>query len=181
MHTSNTNKLALAVLGTLLGSMALGVSTNALYAPVKPAKAGYDLPAEGVKAEANAGGAEAVSSEPLPVLLAKADAAKGQANAKACLTCHSFDKAGAPGKAGPMLYGVVGRPKATVTGYSYSDVFKGLGGDWKYEDINRLLTSPKAFAAGTKMTYPGEADAKKRADILAYLQTLSDSPVPFPK
>ncbi len=44
-----------------------------------------------------------------------------------------------------------------------------------------MITNPKSEASGTKMAYPGEADAHKRADILAYLQTLSDSPVPFPK
>jgi cytochrome c len=31
------------------------------------------------------------------------------------------------------------------------------------------------------MSFPGEPDAQRRADILAYLRTLSDSPVPFPE
>ena len=118
--------------------------------------------------------------EPLPALLAKADAKKGAQDAKICQTCHNFDK-GAGAKIGPPLYGVVGRPIASVAGFAYSDSLKGVGGNWTYEEISKMITNPKSVAADTKMTFPGEKDAQRRADILAYLQTLSDSPVPFPK
>ena len=43
-----------------------------------------------------------------------------------------------------------------------------------------FITSPKTFTPGTKMTFSGIADAKDRADLLAYLQTLSADPKPFP-
>ena len=56
-----------------------------------------------------------------------------------------------------------------------------MSGDWSYEELNKWIADPKAMASGTKMTFPGEKDPHKRADILAYLQTLSDKPVPFPK
>ena len=112
-------------------------------------------------------------------MLAKADAAKGQADAKACEACHSFAKGGAA-KVGPPLYGVVGRPVASIAGFSYSDGLKAVGGDWAYDKLDAWIAKPSAFAKGTKMIYPGEPDAQKRANILAYLQTLSDSPVPFP-
>ena len=167
METTNSNKLALAVLGTLLLTMALGIFTNAVFSPHKAIKAGYDLPA-------------AQEAEPLPALLAKADPAKGANDTKPCQACHSFDKGG-PAKVGPPLYGVVGRPVASIAGFAYSDVLKGMGGNWSYENIFNFIKSPKAMEPGTKMTFPGEPDAHKRADILAYLQTLSDSPVPFPK
>ena len=75
----------------------------------------------------------------------------------------------------------MGRPIASVPGFAYSDSLKGVGGDWTYEALNKMITDPKSEASGTKMTFPGEKDPQKRADILAYLQTLSDSPVPFPK
>jgi cytochrome c len=175
MQTTTANKIALAVLGALLGTMALGVFSNAVFAPTGPEKPGYVLPG----APGAAAPAAAAPATPLPVLLAKADAAKGQADAKACEACHSFAKGGAA-KVGSPLYGVVGRPLASVAGFSYSDGLKTVGGDWAYDKLDAWITKPSAFAKGTKMIYPGEPDAQKRANILAYLQTLSDSPVPFP-
>ena len=114
------------------------------------------------------------------MLLAKADATKGAQFAKVCQTCHNFEK-GAAAKIGPPLYGVVGRPIASIPGFAYSDSLKGVGGNWTYEALNVMVGNPKKEASGTKMTFPGEKDPQRRADILAYLQTLSDSPVPFPK
>jgi cytochrome c len=178
METTFANKIALAVLGALLGTMALGVFSNAVFAPGRPEKPGYELP--GAAAAAAATPAATAPAEPLPALLAKADAAKGQADVRPCLACHSFDKGGAA-KVGPPLYGVVGRPVASIPGFGYSDGLKAMGGDWTYDEINKFITKPSAMVAGTKMTFPGEADAHRRADILAYLQTLSDKPVPFPQ
>jgi cytochrome c len=178
METTNANKIALAVLSTLLGTMALGVFSNALFAPHHSAKPGYELPGA---SNAPAPVAQATpAEEPLPILLAKANPTKGQADAKACEACHTFVKGG-PAKVGPPLYGVVGRPVATLEGFAYSDALKKLGGDWTYERLSTWITKPSAFAPGTKMSYPGEPEGAKRADILAYLQTLSDNPVPFPK
>ena len=179
METTNANKIALAVLGALLGTMALGVFTNAVFAPEKPAKPGYAL-AGGAAAAAPAAAAPAAPEVPLPALLAKADAAKGQADVKVCEACHSFDKGGAA-KVGPPLWGVVGRPIASVAGFAYSDALKAVGGNWDYEKLDHWITKPAAMASGTKMAFPGESDAKKRADILAFLQKQSDSPVPFPQ
>ena len=180
METTNANKIALAVLGALLGTMALGVFSNALFAPNKALQPGYALPG-GETAAAPAAAAPAAAPEvPLPALLAKADAAKGQNDVKTCQACHSFDKGG-PAKVGPPLWGVVGRPVASVAGFAYSDAVKAIGGDWTYEKLDHWITKPAAMAAGTKMAFPGEAEASKRADILAYLQKQSDSPVPFPQ
>ena len=177
METTNSNKLALALLGTLLLTTALGVFTNALFAPHRAPKPGYELP--GAQEAAAPAPTNAPPEEPLPALLAKADPTKGAGDTKPCQACHSFDKGGAA-KVGPPLWGVVGRPAASVAGFAYSDALKGVGGDWTYDKIFTFIKSPKAFAAGTKMTYPGEPDPLKRADILAYLRTLSDNPVPFP-
>ena len=190
METTNSNtvtvdylpnglKMALAIMPALLGTMALYVFSNAMFSHNPPAKPGFELPA-GTEAAAAAPKAGGAPEEPLPILLAKADAAKGQADTKPCQACHSFDKGGVA-KVGPPLWGVVGRPVASIAGFGYSDGIKAMGGNWDYVGINKLITNPKADIPGTKMSYPGEPDAKKRADILAYLQTLSDSPVPFPK
>jgi cytochrome c len=177
LTTTDTNKTAIAVMMVLLGTMALGVISNAIYAPEKAAKPGYALPGAPEGGEAKT---EAPKEPPLPTLLAKADAAKGEADTKVCQSCHAFEK-GAGAKVGPPLYDVVGRPKGSIAGFGYSDGMKGKGGDWTYADLNTFLTKPSAFVSGTKMTYPGEPDPQKRADILAYLQKDSDTHPPFPQ
>ncbi len=179
MHAEDMNRIALVGFGSILFAMLVVAFSNLVFAPGRPAVPGYALPT-GTSAPAPAAAAAAAPEEPLPALLAKADAKKGAQNAKICATCHNFDKGAGP-KIGPPLFGVVGRPIASIAGFAYSDSLKAVGGDWTYEALNKMITNPKSEASGTKMAYPGEADAHKRADILAYLQTLSDSPVPFPK
>ena len=91
---------------------------------------------------------------------------------------HAQKDAGA--KVGPPLWDVVGRPKGGIAGFAYSEGLKGKGGAWTYEDLYAFLTKPSAYVSGTKMTYPGEPDPQKRADILAYLQEDSDTHPAFP-
>lgn len=177
MDSFEFNKIAGGVLGTLLFTMGLGIFSDALFFRPAPTVPGYDLPAGQPQAAGSA--AAAPAAVPLPVLLAQADAQKGQNFARACATCHNFEK-GAGVKIGPPLYGVVGRPVASVPGFSYSDSLKSMGGDWTFDKIFQFIANPKAMASGTKMTFPGEPDPAKRADIVAYLDSLSDSPVPLP-
>lgn len=179
MDSFEVNKIAGAVLGTLLLTMALGLFSGFVYAPPTPSKPGFDLPM--ASAESSEGGAAktAEPAEPLPVLLAHADEKKGATLAKACGACHNFEKGGAA-KVGPPLWDVLGRDVASVPGFSYSDALKGKGGKWDFDKINAFITSPKGYAPGTKMTFAGEADAKKRADIIDYIHTLADNPQPLP-
>ena len=118
-------------------------------------------------------------SEPLPVLLAKADAAKGAASAKKCETCHTFAKGGA-NKIGPNLWNIVGRAKAEEPGFAYSAAVKGKGGAWSYDDLFNWIGNPKEMIPGNKMAFAGIKTASERAKILAYLQSQADSPKPFP-
>jgi cytochrome c len=178
MDHVNVNRVSLSALGAVLFVMLLVAFTNLVISPRIPNVPGFALPS-GV-ATAPAAAPNAAPEEPLPALLAKADAKKGAQDAKVCQTCHNFEKGAGP-KIGPPLFGVVGRPVASIPGFAYSDSLKAVGGNWTYEEINKMITNPKSVAADTKMTFPGEKEAQRRADILAYLQTLSDSPVPFPK
>ena len=113
------------------------------------------------------------------MLLASADVAKGEAAHKKCLACHDFTKGG-PNKTGPNQWDVVERPIASHEGFAYSDALKAHANEkWTYENIFTFLNNPKAFAPGTKMTLSVKSPTE-RANILAYLRTLSDSPKPFP-
>jgi cytochrome c len=178
MESVNVNRVSLAALGSVLFAMLLVAFSNLVISPRIPEVPGFALPTGVATAPASAPAAQ--PETPLPALLAKADAKKGEQDAKICQTCHNFEKGAGP-KIGPPLFGVVGRPVASVAGFAYSDSLKGVGGNWTFELINKMITDPKSVASGTKMTFPGEKSPERRADILAYLQTLSDSPVPFPK
>ena len=55
------------------------------------------------------------------------------------------------------------------------------GGEWTAEDLNKFLQSPKGFVPNTSMGFAGVSKASERADIIAFLNSLADSPKPLPK
>jgi cytochrome c len=165
-----------AICGAILFALFVALLGNGMVRTAAPDKPGFDLPS-GVAAPATA--AAPAAAVPLATLLAKADPARGQALTKVCATCHTFDKGGAA-KVGPNLYNVVDRAKGSEAGFAYSDAMKAKGGKWTFEDLNTFITNPKAFVDGTKMGFGGEPDPEKRADIIVYLRSLSDSPAPLP-
>jgi cytochrome c2 len=149
--------------------------------PLPEVVAAKEAPAEGAKpAEGAAKGEAAPGAEILPAL-AKADPKKGEASVALCKVCHSFDK-GAPSPIGPNLYGVVGRKIASLEGFNYSPALKAKQseGDWTFEHLDLWLTNPQAFASGTTMAFPGLPDLHTRADVIDFLRTKSDNPVPLP-
>lgn len=124
--------------------------------------------------------ADAPKAEPIEPLLAAADVAAGQKTARVCSTCHNFGK-GDKDKVGPALWGVVGRAVAS-TGFAYSDGMKSHADrKWSYDELNHFLFNPKAHVPGTKMAFAGVKDTKERANVIAYLRSLADTPEALPK
>ena len=123
--------------------------------------------------------AAAPEASPALAMVASADPAAGEKKAKVCSACHTFNKGG-PARTGPNLWGVVGREKASFPDFKYSDAIAGLGGSWTWADLDAYLTNPRSFAPGNRMGFAGLKKDEERAAVLAYLHSLSDSPVPLP-
>jgi cytochrome c len=136
-------------------------------------------PAEGEEAE----GGEAEAPEqvlPLSERLAQADVAHGEQLAAQCQACHSLEEGGAV-RLGPTLYGVAGRPVGSYAGFEYSDVMAGHGGDWTLEELDMFLADPMGTMPGTRMIFVGVPQQQDRADVIAYLNTLTNTPLPMPE
>jgi len=178
MDSFEINKVLGALLGTCLVLVALRIASGAIFAAEPPAKPGLVVE---VKAEQPPGGAPAAPAQvPIENLLASASADRGAQVAKQCVACHNFEE-GAGAKIGPDLYNIIGRPVASVAGFSYSAALKAKGGTWTFGSLNEWLTKPSAYVPGTAMTFAGLSNQKQRADLIDYLDSLSHNPVPLPK
>jgi cytochrome c len=178
MDSFELNKIIGAVLATCLVLLVTSFTASALFAPVMPEKPGFEIAAK----EAPEGGAKeaaAAPSEPIEKLLQTASVEKGAASAKKCGACHDFTKGG-PNKVGPNLWGIVGRARATMAGFNYSAAIKAKAGDWTYDDLNKFIANPKGYIPGTAMGFAGIQKDSERADVIDYLHTLADNPVPLP-
>jgi len=158
------------------GIVALGSSIVAgeSFHSERPEHMGY--PIEGVVQEGE-GGAEA--EKPIAFYLASADPAAGEQVFKKCTACHNADQGGA-NALGPNLWDVLGEPVGKGKGFPFSSALSGVGGTWNWDNMSEWLKSPKKFAPGTKMTFAGLSNPQDRANVIAFLNTHSDSPLPLP-
>ncbi len=166
-----TNTIAGWVL--FAGIVALGgaIVSGEIFHSERPEKMGY--PIEGVVLE----GDEATVEKPIDFSVA--DAAKGEQVFKKCAACHNADKGGA-NALGPNLWATLGKPHGHVAGFAYSDALKGKPGSWDFASMSEWLANPKKYAPGTKMTFAGLSNPEDRANVIAFLNARSDSPLPLP-
>jgi cytochrome c2 len=113
-------------------------------------------------------------------LLARANVEGGERQFRMCTACHPAEK-GAPHRVGSNLWNIIGQRKAALPQFNYSAALRAKGGTWSYQDLAEYLNNPRKFAPSTSMAFVGITDPERLANLIAYLRTLSDNPVPLPR
>ena len=178
MNSFEINKILGALLATCLFLLAVHIASGAIFTPPVPAKPGYEI---AVKEEqpGQGKGEAAPAAQPIENLLGSASVDHGAQLAKQCQICHNLQEGQGP-KVGPDLYAVIGRKIASAPGFNYSAALRRMNAAWTFDELNKWLTSPRAMVPGTAMTFAGMQNEKQRADLIAYLNTLSKNPLPLP-
>ena len=182
MNSWEWNKIAGAILGTLIFVIVLGMVAHAVYQVPQPAKPGYIVP--GVKVAATTTKAKAMpKAQPLPDFATAIPAAslkEGKKLTQACAVCHDWTKGG-PNKIGRNLWNILGNKRGVGrNNYPFSSAMKAKGGTWTYAELFQFLRNPQEYIPGTKMGFPGYPKRQDRLDVIKYIRTWSDTPYPLP-
>jgi cytochrome c len=179
MDSFEWNKIFGAVLGTALFVVALNIFVSGLLAPKKAERPGMDVAVVETPTHGDGGPVAEVAPD-WGTVLPTADLAAGEKVHQRCLQCHDFAKGG-PNKIGPSLYGIVGAKHASNPTFVYSAPMKALADrTWGYDELDAFTKNPKGAVPGTKMSFAGLSKVADRVNLIAYLRTLSDSPLAIP-
>ena len=182
MDSFELNKIAGAILFSVLLLLGLGNLAAVLYAPTPANPQAYIVEGLETGTETAAAATETASADAgtsLALLLASADIAAGEKAVRKCVACHTFDQDGA-NKVGPNLWNIIAQPVAAKSGFNYSSAMAELGGDWDYDRMDAFLQAPRKYVPGTKMSFAGVRKEQERANIILYMRSLSASPPPLP-
>lgn len=178
MDSYEWNKIAGWVLAATASILGLSILTGAMFQVHMPEQPAFIV--EGVEEAGAAAGGAAVAEKPIEFYLANADIAKGETQFKKCASCHTIDKGGANG-IGPNLFGIVGSHHAHLAAFGYSDAMKATGDkSWTWEALSHWIANPKKYIPGNKMSFAGIGKPEDRANLIAFLNSKSDSPLPMP-
>lgn len=181
MNSSYLNAAAGAFLFIAFIVMTVSIASDAIFHTSAPETEGFAIAvAEGTATDS---GAEEEGLTPIATLLVDANAERGAAAFRKCQSCHTVEEGGA-NRVGPNLWKIVARPMGAADGFGYSSALSDYseGGEktWTYEELNHFLQAPKNYMRGTSMGFAGLKKDDERADVIAYLRSLSDTPVPLP-
>ncbi|WP_421725298.1 c-type cytochrome [Bauldia sp.] len=175
------NKIAGAVLGTAVAVMAVNIMAAVIYDTPHVEEPGYVI----AVADSGAGdGAGSGQPEVAPIAdrLQVADLGAGETQGRKCIACHTFVQGG-PNRVGPNLWNVVGGPYAHIGDFGYSEAIQTAaaeGRTWTFDELDGYLENPRGFLPGTAMAFAGIRRPDERADMILFLRSLSNDPVPLP-
>jgi cytochrome c len=181
MDSFELNKLLGGLLGAVFIVFSVSLLSDAIFASPAPERPGFLIEAPEVEAGA---GPAAPQEDPIAVRLASADIGAGETAYRKCQACHTIDEGGA-NRVGPNLWDIVNRPIAGHEGFAYSGAMREFseGGTvvWDYDHLDHFLTSPRGLVRGTAMSFAGIRNPAERADLIAYMRTLSNDVAPLPE
>lgn len=178
MQVPNFNTIAMGFLFTVFVVLGLSFLSELAFHVDKPEVSGYQIEVTEVE---SASADAAPEEEAIGPLLASADVAAGEKLLKRCVACHSFEEGGA-NKVGPQLWDIVNREIGAVADFGYSGSLEEYAADkkWTYDELNGFLKKPSKWIKGTAMGFAGLKKIDDRANLIAYMRTLSSEPAPLP-